>query len=254
MNHYQTLGVNPRADISHIRRAFIAHSRRSHPDLGSAGEREARTAQMQKINAAYRVLRNPTMRAAYDLSLTEASQPTAPRDNSAATTEPAASANEPAAQSPAASADWQEMASDFVREAIATPIRRWVSLVALSLAATVAGGVGLGISVAVLVAIVMAVVRNGEVTPAHNVGYAAGYFLRQVRAGSEVGMLWLAVRNRSWPWLAAVACSLVTASLLYLVVSKLLLGSGGEIAAVIGFAASSLVLLPAANRAHRALL
>lgn len=255
MTHYQTLGVNPHADLSRIRRAFIANSRRNHPDLGSAAERETRTSQMRKINAAYRVLRDPNLRAAYDLSLTEASQSSSPRTDVADTPVHTAAADKPAThQTPVSTDDWIEIASGFAREAISTPIRRWVSLIALSLAAAIVGGVGLGISVAVIIAIGLAVVRAGEVTPAHNIGHAAHYVARRIRAGSEMGMLWLAVRNRSWPWLATLVVSLAVALLLHLVVARLLPGNGSQIAAIIGFSVSGLLLLTAANRAQRTLL
>lgn len=59
--HYATLGVQPDATAAEIRDAYRALARRYHPDREpSAAEK------MAAINEAYRVLREPSRRAAYD--------------------------------------------------------------------------------------------------------------------------------------------------------------------------------------------
>jgi curved DNA-binding protein CbpA len=58
--YYQILGVDPAAEGFLIEAAYRAQMRRRHPDRGGD------TARAQLINEAYRVLRDPEMRHAYD--------------------------------------------------------------------------------------------------------------------------------------------------------------------------------------------
>jgi curved DNA-binding protein CbpA len=59
---YAELGVPLKADRRAIRKAYLARARQYHPDLGGNVERMAR------INAAYELLGDPQLRAAYDSS------------------------------------------------------------------------------------------------------------------------------------------------------------------------------------------
>lgn len=84
MTHYETLGVAADATPQEIRRAYLAHARRHHPDRHhTEGERAATAAEarMRRINEAWQVLGDADRRAAYDRKL---SHP----PNGAAHTEP----------------------------------------------------------------------------------------------------------------------------------------------------------------------
>ena len=59
-NHYEVLGVAPDASAAEVRAAYRAKARDHHPDAGGDAAR------MRQLNAAWRVLRRPTRRAAYD--------------------------------------------------------------------------------------------------------------------------------------------------------------------------------------------
>ena len=69
MDHYRTLQVTRDADAEVIERAYKALSLKYHPDRASAGQRADATRRMQRINAAYTVLRDPDRRRAYDVTL-----------------------------------------------------------------------------------------------------------------------------------------------------------------------------------------
>ena len=60
MDHYDVLGVSAQADLPTLRAAHRSRARFCHPDLGG-NERE-----MMMINEAWRVLRDPRLRARYD--------------------------------------------------------------------------------------------------------------------------------------------------------------------------------------------
>ena len=67
--HYEVLGISPLASTDEVRKAYLGRARLLHPDLaqGLPPERSAQMARaMQDVNEAWRVLRVPTSRAAYD--------------------------------------------------------------------------------------------------------------------------------------------------------------------------------------------
>ena len=71
-NHYEVLGVNSRARPDEVRKAYLELARELHPDrtLGaSAADAERAARRMQEVNDAWRVLRDPDARAAYDRAL-----------------------------------------------------------------------------------------------------------------------------------------------------------------------------------------
>jgi DnaJ-class molecular chaperone len=68
-DHYRTLQVTRDAEPEVIERAYKALSRKYHPDRRPEGERGRATREMQAINEAYSVLRDPKKRRAYDASL-----------------------------------------------------------------------------------------------------------------------------------------------------------------------------------------
>jgi hypothetical protein len=63
-SHYDVLGVDATASHDEVRRAYHQRARQLHPDR--AGDQRA----MQDVNEAWRVLRDPGARAAYDRMLT----------------------------------------------------------------------------------------------------------------------------------------------------------------------------------------
>tara|TARA_B100001250_G_scaffold316837_1_gene279261 strand:+ start:8637 stop:9299 length:663 start_codon:yes stop_codon:yes gene_type:complete len=69
IDHYETLGVDPRSEYEAIRQAWVAAARTHHPDamIGASAE-EIRWAEirMHEINEAWRVLGSEELRKAYD--------------------------------------------------------------------------------------------------------------------------------------------------------------------------------------------
>jgi DnaJ-like protein len=63
---YEVLQVDPRAEPEVVEAAYRRLARKYHPDVSTAAGAEQR---MKEINAAYRVLRDPPRRAAYDREL-----------------------------------------------------------------------------------------------------------------------------------------------------------------------------------------
>ena len=83
--HYDVLGVAPSAGADEVRRAYLERARLLHPDRlqGLPADQSARMARaMQDVNEAWRVLRSPASRAAYDERLAGRSGPS-PRPNGA---------------------------------------------------------------------------------------------------------------------------------------------------------------------------
>lgn len=72
--HYDVLGVAADATGDQIRRAYVDRARLLHPDANPGAPDAARRA-MQDLNEAWRVLRDPAARAAYDRSLQPAAAP-----------------------------------------------------------------------------------------------------------------------------------------------------------------------------------
>lgn len=63
---YRVLGVPPTATQADLARAHRRLVRRHHPDLAPRARREAATRQVQDLNVAYGLVRDPASRAAYD--------------------------------------------------------------------------------------------------------------------------------------------------------------------------------------------
>jgi curved DNA-binding protein CbpA len=61
IDYYDLLGLEPDADISEIRNAFIQKAKKHHPDAGGSTE------MMQLMNTAYKTLTSGTAKAAYDI-------------------------------------------------------------------------------------------------------------------------------------------------------------------------------------------
>jgi hypothetical protein len=78
-NHYEVLGIAPSASAAEVRSAYVARARLLHPDRlhhlpPAEAARMARA--MQDVNEAWRVLRSPASRDAYDARL--AGRPVSP--------------------------------------------------------------------------------------------------------------------------------------------------------------------------------
>lgn len=69
MDHYKTLQVSRDAEPEVIEKAYRALSLKYHPDVVPEKARSAATRKMQRINEAYRVLRDPEARSRYDRTL-----------------------------------------------------------------------------------------------------------------------------------------------------------------------------------------
>ena len=69
---YEILGVPRSADDAEIRAAYLAGAKRFHPDVVGAEESGER---MRELNLAYEVLKDPAMRAMYDVESQAGSGP-----------------------------------------------------------------------------------------------------------------------------------------------------------------------------------
>ena len=69
MDYYRVLQVTRDADPVVIERAYKALSMKYHPDRAKPDQRAAATRRMQRLNEAYRILRDPSLRRAYDAQL-----------------------------------------------------------------------------------------------------------------------------------------------------------------------------------------
>lgn len=67
-DHYQTLGVEPDADLTIIKRRYRLLVRENHPDAVEASRRQNAHELMLAINAAWTILSDPAERARYDRS------------------------------------------------------------------------------------------------------------------------------------------------------------------------------------------
>lgn len=73
--HYEVLGVAPSASAEEVRGAYVALARALHPDRAHGDARR-----MQEVNEAWRVLRDPAARQAYDASLAPPPEEVDPMD------------------------------------------------------------------------------------------------------------------------------------------------------------------------------
>ena len=74
LDYYTLLGIDARASIAEVKRAFRTFARRYHPDRFSDAhpeKRERATAIYRRGSEAYQVLTDPSTRAAYDQALRE---------------------------------------------------------------------------------------------------------------------------------------------------------------------------------------
>lgn len=78
LNHYHLLGLKPQCPQDDVDAAFRAESRRLHPDRTAAGatpeQKAMANAVFKAVNEAYRVLRDPDARLAYDQTLNSGQQ------------------------------------------------------------------------------------------------------------------------------------------------------------------------------------
>jgi curved DNA-binding protein CbpA len=85
--HYEVLGVEASTSPEDLRRAYVRRARALHPDrqIGAdAGQAAAAARAMQEVNEAWRVLRDPAARAAYDAGLRRPERPPVPTRASSA--------------------------------------------------------------------------------------------------------------------------------------------------------------------------
>lgn len=71
--HYEILAIDPAASAEEVRQAYLDQARALHPDGGAGDARR-----MQEVNEAYRVLRDPVQRSAYDAGLRSPAPPVDP--------------------------------------------------------------------------------------------------------------------------------------------------------------------------------
>lgn len=67
-DHYRVLQVTRDAEPEVIERAYRALSRKYHPDVAT-GDAVSANHRMAEVNEAFRVLRDPSLRRAYDATL-----------------------------------------------------------------------------------------------------------------------------------------------------------------------------------------
>ena len=172
---YIILGVGRDAPQPDIAAAYRRLARENHPDLNKTGEASAR---MQEINAAYRLLRNPSSRSAYDRKYpvrrsaehSRAGQPTS--ESGARHATPAGAAAASAAPFPS-----YRIFGGTVDRAIVGVL---ASLLVLILALLFAGdGVYWGASIALAVGCWVGSVPNARLSSQHGaaVGGVIGFFL-----------------------------------------------------------------------------
>ncbi len=75
-NHYATLGLDRRCTLAQIRAAYRSLAKQLHPDVN--GGAHASLARTQELNAAYEILSDPDLRAAYDRELDAPKKSSAP--------------------------------------------------------------------------------------------------------------------------------------------------------------------------------
>ncbi len=75
-NHYATLGLDRRCTLTQIRAAYRALAKQHHPDVNPNSP--AASARTQELNAAYEILSDSDLRAAYDRELDAPKKSSAP--------------------------------------------------------------------------------------------------------------------------------------------------------------------------------
>lgn len=90
-DHYRLLGVPPTAEVADIRAAYLRLMRSCHPDLRPGDPAAAETA--RQANLAWKVLREPQRRAAYDRQLRATAPDRAAVGGSAASAAPSQAAH-----------------------------------------------------------------------------------------------------------------------------------------------------------------
>jgi curved DNA-binding protein CbpA len=96
--HYEVLGVDASISPEDLRRAYVRRARALHPDrhVGADPDRAAAAARaMQEVNEAWRVLRDPAARAAYDARLRRPQREPVPLRTPSAGPPPASVPDEP---------------------------------------------------------------------------------------------------------------------------------------------------------------
>jgi len=66
-NHYETLEIGKNASLDEIKKSYRKLARKYHPDV-NPGDHQAE-ARFKKINEAYRILSDPSLKAEYDAKL-----------------------------------------------------------------------------------------------------------------------------------------------------------------------------------------
>jgi curved DNA-binding protein CbpA len=61
-DHYEVLGINPKADLETIQRAYSEMAQKYHPNNPATGDQDA----FEAVNTAYEVLCDPAQRTAFD--------------------------------------------------------------------------------------------------------------------------------------------------------------------------------------------
>ncbi len=72
MDHYRTLQIDRSAEPEVVEKAYKVLCLKYHPDVSAPERRSEANARMQRINAAYAVLRDPVRRRRYDRTLSGA--------------------------------------------------------------------------------------------------------------------------------------------------------------------------------------
>lgn len=76
--HYEVLGVDPKADVAQIKKAYLKRARVLHPDNNrglSKTESDKRSRKMQELNIAWGTVSDATKRKGYDQSLEQIKEP-----------------------------------------------------------------------------------------------------------------------------------------------------------------------------------
>ena len=97
LNYYQLLGIEPGSEQAEVEPAFRRESRRLHPDrvarTGDANVKRQANAVFRAINEAYRTLKDPEAREAYDSEMNEGAARLSEAGRASARTAQAASAD-----------------------------------------------------------------------------------------------------------------------------------------------------------------